>query len=203
MRGPTYLLTLIALCSVFLATPARGLGATNCPDDPFLDPKNDVCNPLKYIPSNALTAIALSEFSSRPRRHLILLPSLFSQWFWKDWCWTSWLTRLVWSYSPDPPGRRLASLLHKEVGGQMDACDDDRSFQWVVKCPIFPEFISNVFFINRLAFAMGIAVRFALHSKPDTIGIYIFENFFVVLSVSSHMNSSFHLLYTADLCSNN
>lgn len=59
------------------------------------------------------------------------------------------------------------------------------------------------FFINRLAFAMGIAVRFALHSKPDTIGIYIFENFFVVLSVSSHMNSSFHLLYTADLCSNN
>ncbi|KII95141.1 hypothetical protein PLICRDRAFT_96258 [Plicaturopsis crispa FD-325 SS-3] len=29
-----------------------------CPSDPFADPKNDPCNPLKYIASNALTGVA-------------------------------------------------------------------------------------------------------------------------------------------------
>ena len=34
------------------------------------------------------------------------------------------------------------------------------------------------------AFALGIACRFALHVKPDSRGIYIAEDFFVILSVS-------------------
>lgn len=33
-----------------------------CSADPLADPKNDPCNPLRYIPSNTLTAIALSKF---------------------------------------------------------------------------------------------------------------------------------------------
>lgn len=32
------------------------------PADPFADPRHDPYNPLKYIASNALTAVAFSEF---------------------------------------------------------------------------------------------------------------------------------------------
>jgi hypothetical protein len=34
---------------------------TQCPSDPYQDPKNDPCNPLGYIANNTLTAVAFSE----------------------------------------------------------------------------------------------------------------------------------------------
>lgn len=50
------------LCLVALAVPAVAKGVQlPCAADPFLDPKADPCNPLKYIASNALTAVAFSE----------------------------------------------------------------------------------------------------------------------------------------------
>jgi hypothetical protein len=44
-----------------------------------------------------------------------------------------------------------------------------------------------------LAFALGIACRFALHVKPDSRGIYIAEDFFVLLSVSPFFGLFFGL----------
>jgi hypothetical protein len=37
-----------------------------------------------------------------------------------------------------------------------------------------------------LAFALGIATRFGLHSHPESKGLYIVEYLFVVLSVRFH-----------------
>jgi hypothetical protein len=34
---------------------------TNSTIDPFKDPKDDIRNPLRYIPSNALSAVALGK----------------------------------------------------------------------------------------------------------------------------------------------
>ncbi|KAH0840126.1 RTA1-domain-containing protein [Lanmaoa asiatica] len=43
-----------------LMTPAAGQTVTGPPANPFLDPKDDPYNPLRYIPSNTLTAIAFA-----------------------------------------------------------------------------------------------------------------------------------------------
>lgn len=58
------LVTSIALYSWFLVTPttARVGPVIPCPADPFIDPKHDPCNPLKYIASDVLTGIAFGEF---------------------------------------------------------------------------------------------------------------------------------------------
>lgn len=53
------------LCTAALLVAAAALAEAKdngCPADPFLDPKNDPCNVLRYIPSNTLSAIALSQF---------------------------------------------------------------------------------------------------------------------------------------------
>lgn len=52
-----FVLTLLSFATPSLAKPPTGPP----PADPFLDPKNDPYNPLKYIASDILTAIAFSE----------------------------------------------------------------------------------------------------------------------------------------------
>lgn len=51
------LLLFLASASTVLAIDPR------CPVDPYADPANDPCNPLKYIPSNALTVLALRKIA--------------------------------------------------------------------------------------------------------------------------------------------
>ena len=46
---------------MLLASRAEAARATDIPcPDPFTDPKNDFCNPLRYIPTTALTAVSFS-----------------------------------------------------------------------------------------------------------------------------------------------
>jgi hypothetical protein len=48
--------TLAAVATLILQTHARPTGP---PPDPFADPKNDPWNPLRYIPNDILTGIAV------------------------------------------------------------------------------------------------------------------------------------------------
>ena len=61
-------LALSLLCLLSFATPslAKFAPAVPRPANPFLDPKADPYNPLKYIASNVLTAIAFSQLCSYP-----------------------------------------------------------------------------------------------------------------------------------------
>lgn len=59
------LATFFTLCSIFLITSVHGADAV-CPEDPYLDPKNDDCNPLKYISSLYYTGIAVGELDFNP-----------------------------------------------------------------------------------------------------------------------------------------
>ncbi|GJJ07559.1 hypothetical protein Clacol_001761 [Clathrus columnatus] len=55
-------LMVILLLSVF---PAK-IAAKHrfpCPSDPFLSPSTDICNPLRYITSNSLTAVSVSLYT--------------------------------------------------------------------------------------------------------------------------------------------
>jgi hypothetical protein len=60
---PVVSLALSLLCILsFIAPSCAKLGPIiPRPANPFLDPKDDPFNPLKYITSNLLTAIAFSE----------------------------------------------------------------------------------------------------------------------------------------------
>jgi hypothetical protein len=53
-------LSLFGLLFVAVLVQAAPKKTLPRPSDPFLDPKNDPYNPLRYIASNVLTAIAFS-----------------------------------------------------------------------------------------------------------------------------------------------
>ncbi|EMD37789.1 hypothetical protein CERSUDRAFT_114448 [Gelatoporia subvermispora B] len=89
--------------------------------DSGVDPKDDVRNPLRYIPSNTLTVIAL----------IVVLLVGVSQGY------------LFWRYK----GKCMLPML-----------------------------------IGIWTYALGFVVRFVLHSNPDSIGTYIVEQLFIVLS---------------------
>ena len=56
IRGSTQFILLL----IFFLTIISGVVAdSDCAADPYADPANDPCNPLKYVPSNVLTALAL------------------------------------------------------------------------------------------------------------------------------------------------
>ena len=70
-----------SICVVALALlipPSVSQTIGGPPTDPFLDPKNDPYNPLKYIASNTLTAIAFGKLRtllSRDSGLIISIPS--------------------------------------------------------------------------------------------------------------------------------
>lgn len=55
--------TLVLLSSASIAFAQKGDQLPPHPADPYADPKNDIYNPLRYIASNALTAVSFSAFS--------------------------------------------------------------------------------------------------------------------------------------------
>ncbi|KAJ7180301.1 RTA1-like protein [Mycena crocata] len=64
--------------------------AIPCPPDPFLDPKHDHCNPLRYIASNVLTAIAFS---------LVILVALSQSWMVRKWGAKFMLSMVIGAYT--------------------------------------------------------------------------------------------------------
>ncbi|OBZ80079.1 Protein RTA1 [Grifola frondosa] len=112
-----YFLWLFFLCS----SASAAIVIRQSDPNEFTDPKDDPHNPLKYIPSNVLTTIAIA---------LILLTAAIQTFFYM---------RLG--------GRCMLSMV-----------------------------------IGEFAWAVGFAIRFSLHSNPDSIGTYIFEDLFIVLS---------------------
>lgn len=52
-------------------TSARAASnSTQCPSDPYQDPRNDPCNALGYIANNTLTGVAFGECSVCQRAHV-------------------------------------------------------------------------------------------------------------------------------------
>jgi hypothetical protein len=76
LRSAYILLLTGFLLSVLLVVDAKLPPGYPPPGNPFIDPKHDLYNPLRYIPSNVLTAIAVA---------LYLLTSIaltFCMWKW-------------------------------------------------------------------------------------------------------------------------
>ncbi|KAJ7094591.1 RTA1-like protein [Mycena belliarum] len=67
-----------ALCALLAATLVHAAPRDSVPRpaDPFLDPKNDPYNPLRYIASNVLTAIAFT---------LVVVVGLAQSWMMRKW----------------------------------------------------------------------------------------------------------------------
>ncbi|KAF8961458.1 RTA1 like protein-domain-containing protein [Flammula alnicola] len=101
--------------------------------DPFVDPKHDPYNILKYIASDTLAAIAFS---------LVLLVAIAQTWFMKKW-----------------------------------------GAKWMMSMTI-----------GAYCFAFGIGTRFGLHIHPQSLGIYIVGNTFVVLSPCAFIAADYVLL---------
>ncbi|KAF8897589.1 RTA1 like protein-domain-containing protein [Infundibulicybe gibba] len=99
---------MLTILSSFLA--ARSVHPTAPhPANPFLDPKHDPYNPLKYIASNALTAVAFS---------LILLVALIQSWFVKKWGAKWMLSMVIGAYTfALGLGVRFGLALHPESKG--------------------------------------------------------------------------------------
>lgn len=57
MAGPILASTLFLL-TLFVTSAQAATKSVICPSDPYLDPRNDPCNALGYIPDNTLTAVA-------------------------------------------------------------------------------------------------------------------------------------------------
>ncbi|CAL1712149.1 unnamed protein product [Somion occarium] len=103
------------------------------PADPYADPANDPYNPLRYIPSNVLTALALVLYL------LIALTQMFMMW---------------------------------KIGGKY----------------------MTTLVIAECAFCIGFGFRFALHSNPESKGIYIAEYLFIILSPCGFIAADYVLL---------
>ncbi|KAH7105315.1 RTA1-domain-containing protein [Auriculariales sp. MPI-PUGE-AT-0066] len=133
-RQTTALAGVIAVCLLLRVAPtalARPAGLV--PGDPYADPRHDVFNPLRYIASNILTAIAVA---------LVLVVG-FAQTF------------FVWKYKT----------------------------KWMLAMTI-----------GCYTFAIGLALRFGLHSDPHGRGLYIAEYLFVVLSPCAFIAAEYVLL---------
>lgn len=61
--APSLVLNLLCLLSLTVPAFAKVGPTLPRPENPFLDPKHDPYNPLKYIASNAPTGVAFSKFS--------------------------------------------------------------------------------------------------------------------------------------------
>jgi len=103
------------------------------PADPFADPRHDPFNPLKYIASNVLTAIAFT---------LVMIVALTQSLWIKVWG-AKWMLSMV---------------------------------------------------IGCYTFAAGLAMRFGLHSSPESKGLYIAEYTLVVLSPCAFIAADYVLL---------
>ncbi|KAG8948117.1 hypothetical protein FRC04_010029 [Tulasnella sp. 424] len=121
------------LLSVLIPMVAAARDSKFCAQDPFLDPKNDLCNPLRYIASNTLTSVALACFAATT-----------ATLFWSMYLW----------------GAKF--MLCMPIGG--------------------------------VAYCIGLAFRYGLHTKPQSTGIYIGEYLFVVLSPCAFIAAVYVLL---------
>lgn len=74
-------------------------------------------------------------------------------------------------------------MVYPEMGVEMDDAYDDWSIQYVETVFASPHVISKLI-SSLLAFALGIGLRFGLHTNPQGKNLYIIEYMFVVLSVS-------------------
>lgn len=101
--------------------------------DPFIDPKHDPWNPLKYIASNILTGVAFAIFL------VIAISQSLCCWRWG----AKWMLAMI---------------------------------------------------IGSYAMALGFGIRFGLHSDPQSLGIYIGQYLFVVLSPCAFIAANYVLL---------
>lgn len=159
--------TLVLLSGASLALAQKG-NHFPPPADPFADPKDDIDNPLRYIASNVLTAIAFSAFSQIARRILDF-----------DDVHRSRVDR-----------RSFANLSHMAHRRAIHALHGHRLLQYVPSLSAFPSLLTP----PSPAFAVGLALRFGLHSNPDSKGIYITEYLFVVLSPCGFIAGEYVLL---------
>ncbi|KAI9574466.1 RTA1-domain-containing protein [Boletus coccyginus] len=123
---------LLYLAILTLMTPAANSQTVAASSDAYLDPKNDPNNPLKYIASNTLTAIAFA---------LAILVAHIQAFY-------------TFRYG----GKYMLAMV---IGG--------------------------------FTYASGFGCRFLLHNQPDSEGIYIAQNTFIVLSPCAFIAANYVL----------
>jgi hypothetical protein len=107
-------LVLGLLCMLSFAAPSLAKLAPTVPRpaNPFLDPKRDPYNPLKYIASNVLTAVAFSEFYQHtfspcpcPTQFpgLVIIVALIQSYFTFKWGTKFMLSMVIGEYSESYP----------------------------------------------------------------------------------------------------
>ncbi|KAJ7498736.1 RTA1-like protein [Mycena latifolia] len=100
------LAALLLAATLVQAAPRKTLPR---PDDPFLDPKNDPYNPLRYIASNVLTAIAFT---------LVMLVALTQTWMMRKWGAKFMLSMVIGAYTfAFGIGTRFGLHVHPESKG--------------------------------------------------------------------------------------
>ena len=75
-------------------------------------------------------------------------------------------------------------MVYQEMGVKMDDAHDDWSIQYVETMFSLPTFHFKIVINSLLAFALGLGLRFGLHTNPQGKNLYIIEYMFVVLSAS-------------------
>lgn len=109
-----------ALFLSLLAAPSiRAQDSPSRPTDPFADPAHDVFNPLRYIPSNILTAIAMGSFIvlalvflpfTQFLTVLVLITAVSQTWMMRKFGGKFMLTLLISEYSTWSVGSVVPSL---------------------------------------------------------------------------------------------
>ncbi|KAJ7490393.1 RTA1-like protein [Mycena galericulata] len=104
-------LPVVAVALLFAASLVQASPKTNLPrpSNPFLDPKDDPYNPLKYIASNVLTAVAFS---------LIMFVALTETWMIRKWGAKFMLSMVIGCYTfAFGLGTRFGLHVHPESKG--------------------------------------------------------------------------------------
>ena len=158
------------LCLLDITVPSAAKSPQlPCAADPFADPKTDPCNPLKYIASNALTSVAFGGCSDSNFSSRVTHPQLIL-----GLVIATALVQTWYMFRID--GRFMSSMVIGEYS------------EWHLA-------ILHSLYNTLVAFAIGIATRFGLHSTPDAgEAIYIVEYPFVVLSPCAFIVADYVLL---------
>ncbi|KAG2077358.1 RTA1-domain-containing protein [Suillus decipiens] len=132
MAGPI-LTSIFFLLTLLITSAQAATTSVICPSDPYLDPRNDLCNALGYIPNNTLTAIAFV---------FVLLVALIQTY------------QIIYN-----DGKFMLSMV-----------------------------------IGEYMYALGFALRFAVHNSPDSLMIFISEDLMIVLSPCFFIAANYSLL---------
>ena len=95
-------------------------------------------------------------------------------------------TNITSLFSALRPRRHHPCREHHKMGRRMDVCFDYRLFQYDCRHKHYRCLLLTITLL-LIAYATGLALRYLVHTNPDSIGIYIAMYSFVTLSVCPYL----------------